>query len=84
MTRCVTLEQTFEDDVDVEHTAELEVRVTEGTPETRFEPAYPGDVEPLRLRVDAAEISDWSGWQWLIDELLARPIPKPDYLEDPR
>lgn len=78
MTRKVTLEKTYEDDADVEHTAELEVLVTEGTPATRFEPAYPGDVEPVALRVDAAEISDWTGWQWLIDELLAKPIPKPD------
>lgn len=78
MTRKVILEQTYEDDADVEHTAELEVLVTDGTPETRFEPAYPGDVEPLKLRIDAAEISDWTGWQWLVDEMLAKPLPKAD------
>ena len=75
---------TYRDDVGVEHTAELEIVVVGGSPGTYWEPPDPGYVESMTLVIDGEEIADLTGWQWLIDELAAKPAAKPEPdLEEP-
>lgn len=81
MSRVETLGHWFERD-GVEQYAELYVRVTDGTRETYFEPAYPGEIEPIRLDIGDADDVDLRKYQWLVDQILAsEPIPEPEQRE---
>lgn len=69
--RFTTLYHDYRDDNDVERTAELRCIVTDPIPATQLEPRDPGEIDPRELRIDGELVTDHSGYDWLIDEIVA-------------